>query len=216
MNAPEAAVGEAFALLRAAVEARFPTLIQEFRPPALSALHPSDSAGMEQLRALWSLTSGQSLDFLGVIGGLQLLGPDECESERGQWREIGVMGEGLDAVVHPAWDASTSLHPEAVRAVYFAMGWYPILKEPMEANYLAVDTVPLPKGRPGQVIVCGRDEDVKCVAARDLATLLCGLASDCVEGDWQLREAVSSRGRTRYVHRAKGRLLDACRGGRFR
>lgn len=202
-------VAKAFQLLRLAIARELPTLVDELRSPQPIPATCGDGTGTEQLRDLWSLTGGQDLDSPGVIGGLQLLGCAESEHERHQWLALGVTGEGADAVVRPQWDSSTSLQSKAVRGVYFAAGWIPVMKEPREANYLAVDTVPLTAGRPGQIILCGRDEDQKCVVAPDLAGLLGMLADDAQDGNWLL---CSNAGHRRVIRR-KGRLLSACKDG---
>jgi cell wall assembly regulator SMI1 len=152
-------------------------LVEELRPPVKRSAGFLNRPGAEQLRTLWSLTSGQQPGTLGILGGLCLLGPVESQLESQKWQRLMTSGVGLQAVAQPVWDASRSLDPDAVRAVYFAAGWIPVLSEPLEANYLAVDLVPLPAGRPGQIVLCGRDEDEKCVVAPDLACLLQALAA---------------------------------------
>jgi cell wall assembly regulator SMI1 len=161
---------------------------------------------------LWSLTSGQSEDLLGVIAGLQLLGPDDSESARASWSSLMTSGVGIDAVAKPDWDQSRSRDPDSVRAAYWAAGWIPLLRQPLEGDYLAVDLVPLSKGRPGQVIVCGRDRDTKSVVAPDIAILFQLLAQDCRSDNWQL---LTNERHQRYMTRKGGLLLSACEAGRF-
>lgn len=203
-------VGGAFDALLRAMEAQLPTLASAMRPPVPFSVEWAARPGAEQILALWERTSGEARGSLGALGGLTLLGPAECEAERGNWRDL-LDGEGLDALAHPEWDESSSRHPTLVRGVYWVAGWIPVLSEPMEANYLAVDLVPLEEGTPGQIILCGRDEDEKCVIAPDLATLLALLAEDCERGAWEIRTGSSRSGAFQYVAHREGRLLSVLR-----
>ncbi|MCK6586853.1 MAG: SMI1/KNR4 family protein [Polyangiaceae bacterium] len=202
-------VRAAFEALREALRATFPGLVGELRDPVPFYVDWQDRPGAEDLLTLWSLTSGQADGMLGICGGLRLLGPDDSEAEHAKWRKL-LQGPGIDAVAHPVWDDSQSLNPDAVRGVYFAAGWIPVLCEPLEANYLAVDLVPLPGGRPGQIILCGRDEDYKIVVAPDLATVLYALAAECRAGAWEIETTQTATGPQRYLERCGGRLLSAC------
>jgi cell wall assembly regulator SMI1 len=206
MNSP---VIGAFHELGNALRATSPMLVEELRPPVKFSADFLNRPGAEQLAALWSITSGQRPGPLGILGGLRLLGPIESQLEMQKWRSLMTSGIGLEAIAQPVWDPSKSLDPNAVRAVYFAAGWIPILSEPFEANYLAVDLVPLPAGRPGQIVLCGRDEDEKCVAAPDLAWLLRALAAECRDATWQLRSANPKGPSAPYVERRGGRMLTA-------
>jgi cell wall assembly regulator SMI1 len=210
----------AFYEFRSTLACRFPSVLPEIRKPVLFAVPYTSLPGSEQLSALWKLTSGQANGkdgTLGLAGGLRLLGPKESESERTDWLRLMNKGTGMDAVANPNWDNSTSKDPLAVRAVYFAAGWIPVLAEPYEANYLAVDLVPLQKGRAGQVILCGRDEDEKHVVAPDLATLFLALSAECEKGAWVMKQKVTETGKTfRYFERRGGRLLSACKVGDWR
>jgi cell wall assembly regulator SMI1 len=208
----------AYSDFRLAVAETFPDLLPELRPPVPVELPYASRPGSEQLMTLWRLTSGQPNGRdgpLGIAGGLRLLGPRESEAERTSWSKLITQGSGWDAVAHPAGDQSRSLDPEAVRAVYFANGWVPVLAEPYEANYLAVDLVPLPAGRAGQVILCGRDEDDKVVVAPDLATIFHALASECRNQAWSLMSEEEDGATSKSIDRNAGRLLTACKMRRF-
>jgi len=198
---------------------RLPGVISELREAVHYDLPYAGLPGTEQLVALWRLTSGQDQGkdgTLGIAGGLRLLGSVESESERSRWIAMMNRGIGIDAVANPSWDSSTSLDPEAVRPVYYAAGWLPLLSEPYEANYLAVDLVPLPAGQPGQIILCGRDEDHKCLVAPDLATLFRALAAECQTNAWSLKETLTGEGKIdRFIERKAGRLLTSCKNRNF-
>lgn len=186
-----------------------PELALEFRPPVSCPEDFPFLLGTDQLRELWSITSGQASGTLGVLGGLQLLGPAESLSEYKKWESLirPVHQADLRSVRTP--DASTSRDRSAVKAVYFSPGWIPILREPLEANYLAIDCDPLPGGHPGQIILCGRDEDEKCVVAPDLKDMLERLELDCRRGVWEMRTGKNKSGPFNYMTRRDGRLLTA-------
>lgn len=201
----------AYRELRRAIERWQPELLALFREAEPWSTSWRGTPGAEQLEALWAQTGGQERErepTLGVVGGLCLLGPRDSEREREGWLSELISGSGLEAVTGSEWGVGqTSLQPDLVGNVYFAAGWIPVFSEPMEANYLAVDLVPGPSGRRGQIILCGRDEDEKCVVAPDLATLLRRLAARCQEGDWRLERGDSREGPFRYVT-SPGRLLS--------
>jgi cell wall assembly regulator SMI1 len=205
----------AFADFQAALEEMHPELLQRLRPPVPFDAEYLGRPGTEQLRALWELTSGEVDDGLGVAGGTRVLGPADSEQERRKWLKQVTSGAGLDAIVQPKWDSSSSLDPDAVRAVYFAAGWIPVFGEPMEGNYLAVDLVPLSAGHPGQIVLCGRDEDEKCVVAPDLAHVFRALAAECRAGAWTVCTDDSSGKPFVYMEREGDRLLTACKEREF-
>lgn len=197
----ERSVVRSFQALRAAIAEHLPQVVGRLRPAEPFALEMlGGRAGSEALCELWSLTGGQWEEtILGVFGGTQLLGPKACAHERARWDKL------LDesGMAQPTWDRSFSLDPEAVRDVYFSSGWFPVLREPLEANYLAVDLDPLPGGNPGQIILCGRDEDDKCLVCRDLIELLDRMTDECVAGRW----VYDPEGDDPFVERNGGRLL---------
>jgi cell wall assembly regulator SMI1 len=201
----------AYEALLASMRAHVPEFLHALRPPVEAAVSWAERPGAEQVLALWSQTSGEIRGAFGALGGLTLLGPIESEAERHLWDEFLDPADGIDAIADLGWDISTSAHPTKVHGVYYAAGWIPLLAEPYEANYLAVDLVPLDEGQPGQVILCGRDEDEKCVVAPDLASLLELLAEDCASGAWELRTEHTKRGDTRFVRHRHGRLLNLLR-----
>jgi len=194
-------VERAFRALREAIEKHLVEVLDHLQPPeAFDRAVFEGRTGFEQLGELWALTGGQAEEtILGVFGGAQLLGPGACAHERAKWADL------LDAsgIANPSWDSSTSLDPHAVRGVYFAAGWFPLLREPLEGNYLAVDLDPLPGGTPGQIIVCGRDEDEKCVVAPDVVSLLERLGDECEQGLWSFEDTEDGP----FVEREGGRLF---------
>jgi cell wall assembly regulator SMI1 len=208
-------IDDAFAAFKSALDRQFPGLSSELRPSAPFEVPYLSVPGSEEVARLWVLTGGQPEDGLGLAGGMCLLGPAESERARAGFAGLMTSGSGIDAVATPTWDSSRSLDPQRVRCAYFAAGWLPIFAEPLEANYLAVDLVPLAQGTPGQIVLCGRDEDDKRVVAPSLSGLLVALAEDCRAGNWQLYPAEPAEKCARYMARNGKRLLSSCRTGEF-
>ncbi|MZE54755.1 hypothetical protein GTY86_26490 [Streptomyces sp. SID5770] len=206
---------KAFTRLQSAVETQFPQFAGRLRPPAPFTVSWAERPGAEQVLSLWSATSGEPDEgLLGLCAGYRLLGPHESERERAKWVDL-MDGSGLDAVANPSWDNSISLDPNAVRAVYFAAGWVPVLRRPLEADYLAVDLVPLSGGRPGQIVTCGRDVEEKIVVAPDLATLLTALSEECTAGNWAAQTVETTKTELPFLLRQGQDLLNACQDRTF-
>lgn len=202
----------AFEDFKGAVQAKLPQHVEELRPPVPFEVEWHKRPGAEEILELWSVTSGQPDGTFGICGGLRLLGPHDSELERAKWHDLFDRSD-FEAVAQPTWDNSRSLDPDAVLGVYFAAGWIPVLCEPLEANYLAVDLVPLPGGRPGQIVLCGRDEEDKVVVAPNLATVLRALAAECRAGEWEVKPTQTSSpagNYQKYLERLSGRLLSDC------
>ncbi|KAI9728772.1 MAG: Cell wall assembly regulator [Chrysothrix sp. TS-e1954] len=67
--------------------------------------------------------------------------------------------------------------PNAIQKAYSHSAWIPLARD-WGGNNLAVDLVPGPAGKWGQVILMGRDYDCKYVVARSWAALLATVADD--------------------------------------
>lgn len=65
----------------------------------------------------------------------------------------------------------------AIQAVYAHPGWVPLAKDYM-GNNIAIDLAPGPRGRVGQVILYGRECDVKYVVAPSWASFLATFVND--------------------------------------
>ncbi|MGF1427504.1 SMI1/KNR4 family protein [Kitasatospora sp. LaBMicrA B282] len=123
------------------------------------------------LRALYLIADGDGIGYenLNLFGNnlwLSLEGLVECQDE---WREPVWFGWDLewDAVVFDANPADT------VRRCGGHPGWLPFASG-QDGNFLAVDTAPACKGRPGQVIQMGRDYDHSPEYVADSVTSLLG------------------------------------------
>lgn len=165
--------------------------------------------GLEQLQALHNLTAGEQplpgAIPLGVCGGMELLGSAECLSERAKW--FSLLRKPDDEFIAAGSETYRSVPPNHVRNVYFSTGWYPVLREPLEANYAAVDLTPDFEGRVGQVVAVGRDEETHAVLAPDLVSFLDVLRAQVEGGEWRLVTTTEKRSRRRVIHR-EGRLLS--------
>ncbi len=75
----------------------------------------------------------------------------------------------------------------AVQTVYSHPAWIPLAKDFM-GNNIAIDTAPGVNGKWGQVIVFGRDCDVKYVIAKSWASFLASIADDLESGQWEICE----------------------------
>lgn len=166
--------------------------------------------GLEQLAVLHAVTSGEIVAPnampLGVCGGLQLLGREGCIAARAAWGPLERVAGDVDAIAMPG-GRYRSVPPGAVRDVYFSMGWFPVLAEPFEANYVAVDSTPGPAGHAGQMVIVGRDEETHTVVAPDLTTLLEVLRAQVEAGEWELVAASGPRQPAHVRHR-EGRLAS--------
>ncbi|KAA8913165.1 hypothetical protein FN846DRAFT_185027 [Sphaerosporella brunnea] len=75
----------------------------------------------------------------------------------------------------------------AVQKVYAHAGWIPLVRD-WGGNYIAVDLAPGPTGTWGQVILFGRDYDVKYVVSRSWAHFLAMVADDMQSPHWYVDE----------------------------
>lgn len=81
-----------------------------------------------------------------------------------------------------------SIPPNAVQPVYSHRGWIPFVKD-FCGNQLAIDLVPGPQGHWGQIIIFGRDYDIKLVVASNLQEFLFGFISDLEAGNFQIDQS---------------------------
>ncbi|KAI1814761.1 glucan synthesis regulatory protein [Poronia punctata] len=75
----------------------------------------------------------------------------------------------------------------AVQRAYAHPAWIPLVRD-WGGNNLAVDLAPGPTGSWGQIILFGRDYDIKYVVARSWASFLAMLADDLNSGKWFVDE----------------------------
>ncbi|KAG5519285.1 hypothetical protein PMAC_001910 [Pneumocystis sp. 'macacae'] len=126
----------------------------------------------------------------GIVFGVTLLDCEELLEEYSLWKKVATCLTKIKTS-NPFSRNNRLLKrqgscPEgAVRSVYAHPGWIPLGKD-FEGNNIAIDLAPGPIGRWGQVILFGRDQDIKYVVAQSWASFLAMLADDLEEGDWTI------------------------------
>lgn len=96
----------------------------------------------------------------GLFFGLTLLPLDDVLEEWRFWREVdNDPATGGSAQLREIMD---SIPSRWIRKEYSQRGWIPLVSD-RAGNYMGVDLNPAECGRPGQVIIFGRDFDTKVV-----------------------------------------------------
>ncbi|MFD9687762.1 SMI1/KNR4 family protein [Kitasatospora sp. NPDC059088] len=130
------------------------------------------------LRALYLIADGDGNGYenLWLFGNNLWLSLEDLVDCQAEWSEPVWFGWDLewDAVVFDADPADT------VRRCGGHPGWLPFASG-QDGNFLAVDTAPARKGRPGQVIRMGRDFDHRPEYVADSVTSLLGHYLDLLE-----------------------------------
>jgi cell wall assembly regulator SMI1 len=104
----------------------------------------------------------------GVLPGLRFL---SCKRILAEWKSWDSLRKGKGAQLETHDAHAGNLDP-GVRPVYTHPGWIPLFQDGDRADYLGVDLAPAPKGKSGQVINFGRDEDQHFIAFADVEALL--------------------------------------------
>ena len=158
-----------------------------FNPPASDA----DIEALDHLvgfrmprawRQLYRWHDGENDDRLGHIYGLPLLPLQQVADQWRSWtRVLADFAGDRYAIAGGAW-------PEgAVDPAYINRAWIPLTHDG-SGNHIGIDFDPWPRGRVGQVILYGRDEDVKAVLAESLGTFLGWIADLLESGNFRLDE----------------------------
>jgi cell wall assembly regulator SMI1 len=142
-----------------------------FNPPATDAQIDAfeQLVGFEMPRSyrqLYRWHDGENDDRWGHIYGLPLLPLKQAASDWQQWkRTLAEFGGNRYAIPGGAWPVG------AVDPAYINPRWIPLTSDG-SGNHIGLDFDPWPGGRMGQVILFGRDEDVKVVLAESLGKFL--------------------------------------------
>src|SRR5688572_1204222 len=117
-------------------------------------------------RQLYRWHDGENDDRWGHIYGLPLLPLHQAGSQWKTWNDVlADFGGNRYEIPGGAW-------PEgAVDPAYINPHWIPLTHDG-SGNHIGLDFDPWPRGRVGQVILFGRDEDVKAVLAESLGKFL--------------------------------------------
>jgi cell wall assembly regulator SMI1 len=134
-------------------------------------------------RQLYRWHDGERDDRWGHIYGLPLLPLRQAASEWQTWKKIlEEFGGNRYVVPGGAWPAG------AVDSAYINPAWIPLTSDG-SGGHIGLDFDPRPAGRKGQVILFGRDEDVKVVLAESLGVFLGWVASLLESGNFRLDAA---------------------------
>lgn len=107
-----------------------------------------------------------SEESAGLLVGLPVMSAAEISH---QWREWAEIADDEEMVADLSEEITS--HPEGhVKPLYANRGWVPFIGD--SQNHIAVDYDPGPKGKIGQIINCGRDDDVRHVIAESFEEFL--------------------------------------------
>ena len=186
-------VATVLARLDAWYAAHLPPDRYKFNPPATEAQIEAFERliGFRLPRSyhqLYRWHDGENDDRWGHIYGLPLLPLKRAEAEWRAWNEdvIGDFKGNRYEIRAGAW-------PEgAVDPAYINPRWIPLTWDG-SGNSIGLDFDPWPRGRVGQVIIFGRDEDVKVVLAESLGKFLEWIAGLLESGNFRLEATEEQR-----------------------
>lgn len=163
-------------------------------------------------RQLYTWHDGENDDRWGHIYGLPLLPLDQAAENLLQWRRT------LAGFAGNRYPFPSGSWPEgAVDPAYTNSAWVPLTSDG-SGNCIGLDFDPWPGGRVGQIIIFGRDEDVKVVIAESLGKFLAWIAGLLESGNYRLKsttdEVVLRQFRLKqppedHFHKGARRLLGA-------
>jgi len=149
----------------------------------------------------------------GLIYGLQLMTLDQIVAMTQTWRNVArnlnkhkahqesaaraSMEQGSSASQQRAAPEQTnqfklpyipeqkSMPPNAIQAAYAHPAWIPLVTD-NAGNHIGVDLAPASEGSYGQVIIFGREFDIKFVVADNWGEFMLAFANDLEVGNWYL------------------------------
>lgn len=131
-------------------------------------------------RQMYRWHDGENDDRWGHIYGLPLLPLREAEFQWKAWaRVLADFGGNRYFVRGGAWPSG------AVDPAYINPRWIPLTHDG-SGNHIGLDLDPWPQGRVGQVILYGRDEEIKAVLAESLGKFLEWIAGLLEGGNFRL------------------------------
>ncbi len=157
----------------------------EFNPPApeekLDAFERLIGFELPQAyRQLYLWHDGEEHDRWGHLYGLPLLPLEEAAAQWKAWNGVlADFGGNRYEIRAGAWPQG------AVDPAYINPRWIPLTHDG-SGNHIGIDFDPWPGGRIGQVILYGRDEDVKMVLAQSLGSFLEWIAGLLESGNFRL------------------------------
>lgn len=185
-------IAPVLARLDAWYAAHLPPEKYAFNPPATDAQIDAFEqvvgiAMPRSWRQLYKWHDGENDDRRGHIYGLPILPLEQAARDWQQWqRTLAEFGGNRYPVPGAGW-------PEgAVDPAYVNPKWIPLTNDGSSGN-IGLDFDPWPGGRVGQVILFGRDEDVKVVLAESLGRFLKWIAGLLEGGNFRLGVAPSEQ-----------------------
>lgn len=163
-----------------------------FNPPATDAQIEAFERmiGLKLPRAyhqLYRWHDGEGDDRRGHIYGLPLLPLQQAASQWRAWNEVlAGFGGNRYEIRGGAWPQG------AVDPAYINPRWIPLTHDG-SGNHIGLDFDAWPGGRRGQVILYGRDEDVKAVLADSLGKFLEWIAGLLESGNFRLEADPTER-----------------------
>jgi cell wall assembly regulator SMI1 len=111
----------------------------------------------------------------------------QASAEWQNWRRtLAEFGGNRYAIPAAAWPDGS------VDPAYTNPSWVPLTADG-SGNHIGLDFDPWPSGRIGQVILFGRDEDVKVVVAESLGQFLAWIAGLLESGNFRLKAAAGEQ-----------------------
>ena len=178
-------IAPVLARLDAWYSAQLPPDRYRFNPPATEAQLDAFEllVGIKlpkAYRQLYRWHDGEDDDRWGHIYGLPLLPLREAGFQWKAWKGVLADFDGN------RYEISGRGWPEgAVDPAYINPRWIPLTHDG-SGNHIGLDFDPWPRGRVGQVILFGRDEDVKAVLAQSLGKFLEWIAGLLESGNFRL------------------------------
>lgn len=185
-------IGPLLARLDAWYEDHLPADKYVFNPPATDAdideFERAVSLKMPRAyRQLYRWHDGEDDDRWGHIYGLPLLSLRQAGFQWRAWNQVlADFGGDRYEIRGGAWP------PGAVDPAYINPRWIPLTNDG-SGNHIGLDFDAWPAGRLGQVILYGRDEDVKAVLAESLGKFLEWIAGLLESGNFRLETDADER-----------------------
>lgn len=178
-------ISPVLARLDAWYETHLPADRYQFNPPATEAQLDTFErlVGIKLPRAyrqLYRWHDGEQKDRWGHIYGLPLLPLQEAGSQWTAWIDVlSDFGGDRYKISGGGWP------DEEVDPAYINPRWIPLTHDG-SGNHIGLDFDPWPRGRVGQVILFGRDVEIKAVLAESLGRFLEWIAGLLESGNFRL------------------------------
>jgi cell wall assembly regulator SMI1 len=142
----------------------------------------------------------------GVLPGLRFL---SCRRILAEWKGWESLRNAKAARLETHDAAASNLDP-GVLPVYTHPGWIPLFQDGDRADYLGVDLAPDAKGKRGQVINFGRDEDQHFIAFADVEPFLAFWLAEARAGRCRQHAGDGDEAAGTLLHR-RGNSIDLLR-----